>query len=148
MKMKRIFTIFLIAFAAVLELAAQIAPKSHTVQGVVYNLKNNGDKEVIPFATVYWLQSGTYVDCDVDGKFTFTVFEKADDATLVATAIGYNTDTLVVNYDTRNVEFFLQGVNELEKAVVQARQEGSYLSKMTPVKTEVITAAGLCKMSC
>ena len=72
---------------------------------------------MVPFATVYWLQSGTYVDCDVDGKFTFTVFEKADDATLVATAIGYNTDTLVVNYNTKDVEFLLQGVNELEKAV-------------------------------
>lgn len=146
--MRKILTIFFIVFVAVLDMAAQIAPKSHTVNGVVYNRKNNGDREVIPFATVYWLQSGTYVDCDVDGKFTFTVFENADDAVLVATAIGYNTDTLTVNYDTREVEFLLQGVNELEKAVVQARQEGSYLSRMTPVKTEVITAAGLCKMAC
>ena len=136
------------ALMAVETLTAQMAPKSHTVNGVVYATKSNGDREVVPFATVYWLQSGTYVDCDVDGKFTFTVFEKADDATLVATAIGYNTDTLVVNYNTKDVEFLLQGVNELEKAVVQARQEGSYLSKMTPVKTEVITAAGLCKMAC
>ena len=112
------------ALMAVETLTAQMAPKSHTVNGVVYATKSNGDREVVPFATVYWLQSGTYVDCDVDGKFTFTVFEKADDATLVATAIGYNTDTLVVNYNTKDVEFFLQGVNELEKAVVQARQEG------------------------
>ncbi len=146
--MKKIFIALFLTILAQHTLLAQIAPKSHSVNGVVYSVKNNGDKEVVPFATVYWLQSGTYMDCDVDGKFTFTVFEKADDATLVATAIGYNTDTLVVNYDTREVEFFLQGVNELEKAVVQARQEGSYLSKMTPVKTEVITAAGLCKMAC
>ncbi|MBO7248655.1 MAG: carboxypeptidase-like regulatory domain-containing protein, partial [Bacteroidales bacterium] len=146
--MRRLVLLFIAIIWAVTDIAAQIAPKSHTVNGVVYSVKNNGDREVVPFATVYWLQSGTYVDCDVDGKFIFTVFEKAEDATLVATAIGYNTDTLVVNYDTKNVEFFLQGVNELEKAVVQARQDGSYLSKMTPVKTEVITAAGLCKMAC
>lgn len=135
-------------FMAALSLNAQIAPKSNTIKGVVYTQKNNGPKEGVPFATVYWLQAGTYVDCDVDGKFTFTVFEMAEDATLVATAIGYNTDTITVNYNTRDVEFLLTGVNELEKAVVQARQEGSYLSRMTPVKTEVITAAGLCKMAC
>lgn len=146
--MKKIVIALFLITLALQSLLAQIAPKSHTVNGVVYSVKNNGAKEVVPFATVYWLQSGTYMDCDVDGKFSFTVFEKADDATLVATAIGYNTDTLVVNYNTTEVEFVLTGVNELEKAVVQARQEGSYLSKMTPVKTEVITAAGLCKMAC
>lgn len=148
MEMKKIILTFFIIFFVSGNLSAQLAPKSRTVNGVVYNQKNGGATEVIPFATVYWLESGTYVDCDVDGKFTFTVFEKAEEATLVATAIGFNTDTVAVNYNTENVEFFLKGVNELEKAVVMARQEGSYLSRMTPVKTEVITAAGLCKMAC
>lgn len=146
--MKKTILLLFIALFSIEALYAQLAPKSQTVNGTVYTQKNNGDKEAVPFATVYWLQSGTYVDCDVDGKFAFTIFEKGGDATLVATAIGYNTDTVTVNYNTKEVEFILQGVNELEKAVVQARQEGSYLSKMTPVRTEVITAAGLCKMAC
>lgn len=146
--MKKALYFILMVLMSVNVAYAQLAPKSKAVKGVVYSINNRGDKETVPFATVYWLQSGTYVDCDADGKFTFTLFEKANDATLVATAIGYNKDTLVVNYHTSDIEFLLRGVNELEKAVVQARQEGSYLSKLTPVKTEVITAAGLCKMAC
>lgn len=142
--MRRITLIITIILWAVIPSAAQ---KSQTLNGVVFNLKNGNVREPIPFASVYWLESGTYMDCDSEGKFTFTTFNKLD-ATLVATAIGYTKDTVKVSPDTRYVEFNLIGVNELEKAVVQARQSGNFLSKMTPVKTEVISAAGLCKMAC
>ncbi len=143
---KLLLTTIIILLAAGSALA-QVAPKSRSVNGVVYTKDNSGKQDVVPFASVYWLQSGTYVECDVDGKFSFTVFE-GNEATLVATAVGYNKDTVAINYDTKFVEFHLIGVNELEEAVVQAKQEGNYLSKLTPVRTEVISAAGLCKMAC
>ena len=38
--------------------------------------------------------------------------------------------------------------NELNAVKVLGKQQGNYLSKVTPVKTEVISAAGLCKMAC
>ena len=38
--------------------------------------------------------------------------------------------------------------DSLEAAVFTTRQAGNYLSKMKEVRTEVISAAGLCKMAC
>ena len=38
--------------------------------------------------------------------------------------------------------------DSLETAVFVARQEGTYLSKVKEIRTEVISAAGLCKMAC
>lgn len=141
--MKKILLIILFIFAASIPSLAQ---KSQTLKGVVYSL-SNGTREPLPFASVYWLESGTYMDCDDEGRFTFTTFNKLD-ATLVATAIGYSKDTINVSPDTRYVEFEVIGINELEKAVVQARQSSNFLSKTASVKTEVISAAGLCKMAC
>lgn len=144
--MKKTF-ILIILFTFLLSSYSAFAQRSHNLKGVVYTSSKDGKKEPVPFASVYWLQSGTYMDCDADGKFTFTVFEKVD-ATLVATAVGYNKDTINITATDNYVEFMLIGVNELEKAVVQAKSESNYLSKLSSVRTEVITAAGLCKMAC
>ena len=46
------------------------------------------------------------------------------------------------------IEFILKEENELNTVVVTGKQEGNYLSKITPIRTEVISAAGLCKMAC
>lgn len=139
--------VFLLFFLFIYTTANIYAQKSHTLKGVVYNLKQDGTKEPLPFATVYWLQSGTYMDCDEKGRFLFTSFDKVQN-TLVATAIGYTRDTVQLATDATYVEFFLRGINELEKAVVLGKQSGNYLSKLSSMKTEVITAAGLCKMAC
>ena len=45
-------------------------------------------------------------------------------------------------------ELLLKEQNELNAARVVGKQEGNFLSKITPVKTEVITSAGLSKMAC
>lgn len=142
--MRKIFLIITLVFVAFTSLFAQ---RSGTLKGVVYNVSSDGKKEPVPYASVYWLESGTYMDCDEDGKFEFTTFNKLD-ATLVATAVGFNKDTLLVNPETKYVEFAIKGINELEKAVVQASQQGNFLSKMADRKTEVISAAGICKMAC
>ena len=84
--MKKTF-ILIILFTFLLSSYSAFAQRSHNLKGVVYTSSKDGKKEPVPFASVYWLQSGTYMDCDADGKFTFTVFEKVD-ATLVATAVG------------------------------------------------------------
>lgn len=136
-----------IALLALTVSVSAAGQRNKTLKGVVYALTAGGEKEPLPFASVYWLESGTYMDCDDQGRFEF-ISVGQDDATLVATAIGYTRDTLSITPEMTSVEFVLAGVNQLADAVVVARQEGSYLSRITPVKTEVITAAGLCKMAC
>ena len=42
----------------------------------------------------------------------------------------------------------LQTQSDLNAALVTGRRQGTFLSKSTPLRTEVISAAGLCKMAC
>lgn len=56
------------------------------------------------------------------------------------------TDANGVVIDTTN--FYKDKTDSLEATVFIARQAGNYLSKGKPIRTEVISAAGLCKMAC
>ena len=112
-------------------------------KGTVYARKSNGQSESLPFAQIYYLEQKKILETDGDGVFTLNLSGKA---TLIATYVGYSRDTVVVAPGTASADFYLTGENEVETAVVTSRQAG--ISKLKPVKTEVITAAGLCKMAC
>ena len=112
-------------------------------KGTVYARKAGGQSEPLPFAQVYYLEQKRIIETDGDGVFHLNLTEAA---TLIATYVGYSRDTVVVAPGTASADFFLTGENEVEQAVVTSRQAG--ISKLKPVKTEVISAAGLCKMAC
>ena len=143
----KLHTRILLALMGLVMVVPAFGQRVQSLKGVVFASTLSGKEEPVPFASVYWLESGTYMDCDENGAFEF-MHVKENDATLVATAIGYTRDTVVVQPGMTYVEFHLTGINELAEAVVVSKQEGNYLSRITPVKTEVITAAGLCKMAC
>ncbi|MBR5056335.1 MAG: carboxypeptidase-like regulatory domain-containing protein, partial [Bacteroidales bacterium] len=112
--------------------------------GQVFYRRPDGKTEPLPYAQVYFLEKSKLLDTDGEGRFTISNY--GTKATLVATYVGYTRDTLVVTPEISTGEFFLSGENEVEQSVVTARQPG--ISKLKPVKTEVISAAGLCKMAC
>ncbi|MCF0172253.1 MAG: carboxypeptidase-like regulatory domain-containing protein, partial [Bacteroidales bacterium] len=112
-------------------------------KGTVYYRDPKGAVEALPFAQVYHIEKETLLECDEHGEFALEIKKKA---TLVATYVGYSQDTVVVDAGTASANFYLTGANEVEQAVISARQAG--LSRLSQVKTEAITAAGLCKMAC
>lgn len=113
----------------------------------------NGKQEAGAFATVACIEQSKVVEANEEGEFSISL-KKADKITLIASFIGYTRDTiLVVNnganlYENRELLFTIKEENELNSVVVTGKQEANYLSKMTPIRTEVISAAGLCKMAC
>ena len=111
--------------------------------GTVYYQDPKGNRDVLPYAQVYYLEHGVLLDCDGNGRFSLDLHH---DATFVATYVGYSQDTVRVAAGTPSAEFCLTGNNELPEAVATARQEG--LQRLSQIKTEAITAAGLCKMAC
>ena len=135
--MLRRFTILFLLLTAAMPLHAL------DFKGTVYARKSNGQSESLPFAQIYYLEQKKILETDGDGVFTLNLSGKA---TLIATYVGYSRDTVVVAPGTASADFYLTGENEVETAVVTSRQAG--ISKLKPVKTEVITAAGLCKMAC
>lgn len=120
---------------------------AQTINGIVKVQRISGDVEPLPYASIYWLEGKLSLESDQEGKFTINN-KSAQKVSLIATYIGYSKDTVVLSPGDRNAEFLLKEGNSLDEVRVVGRQEGNYISKMTPVKTEVISAAGLCKMAC
>ncbi|MBQ4013065.1 MAG: carboxypeptidase-like regulatory domain-containing protein, partial [Bacteroidales bacterium] len=116
---------------------------AQTFHGSVLYKSPAGKTEPLPFAQVYHMEREKLIETDANGQFSLKLNARA---TLVATYVGYTRDTVVVEPGTAEASFYLTGENDLSESKVTAMQ--STLPKMKPVKTEVITAAGLCKMAC
>ena len=134
--MKKYLLLFLLC-ATALTAAAQ------NFRGNVLYRNPNGKTEPLPYAQVYYIEQEKLIETDENGQFTVRLSARA---TFVATYIGYVSDTLVVEPGTAQADFYLSGENSLSESKVTATQ--STLPKMKPIRTEVITAAGLCKMAC
>jgi outer membrane receptor for ferrienterochelin and colicin len=141
MNMKKI--IFTISFfiASIITLCAQ------TVTGVVKVQRNDGSLEPLPYASVYWLEGRMSVETDNNGEFKFERNNNSK-VSIIASSIGYTKDTVTLGRNENRADLVLMESNNLDEVRIIGKQQGNYLSKMTPVKTEVISAAGLCKMAC
>ena len=120
---------------------------AQTVKGYVYGARSSGDREALSFATVFWMGGAQAFQTDEYGHFSIT-HKSRDSRFLIASFVGYQADTLEVTDFSKEMVFTLKAQNELDAAVVIARQEGNYLSRIAPIRTEIISAAGLCKMAC
>ncbi len=169
--MRKIFLIIIFCLANIIALA-QVSPKNG-VRGKVYFISSTKEKQAAQFASLSWVEGRVSVETNTNGEFSINKLS-GDNITLIASFIGYTKDTVVIkksgNWKVKFVsdngieksldqtliegnnkpylEFFIKDENELNNLVVTGRQEANYLSKMTPIRTEVISAAGLCKMAC
>ena len=145
--MKRFLTLILLVFACSTFAAAQ------KINGKVYILNALKEKEPGAFSNVWWMEQKSVVEADEDGNFTFKSI-KGDNITLIAAYVGYKADTIKLYENGVNlrpgaaIEFVLQPENELDQVTITGRQQSNFLSKTASIKTEVISAAGLCKMAC
>lgn len=125
---------------------------AQSYKGRVMILEENGDPVPAAAAALYWAPavpggtSTTLVYTDSDGTFSIG---KGSSRALVASYMGYKNDTLQVSSAVEEVEFLLYAdAANLTAVTVTGRQQSNYISKLSDIKTEVITAAGLCKMAC
>ena len=134
-----LFIIFLIVIAGTIN--------AQTTTGVVKVKKAGGEEEPLAYASVYWLEGKISAETNERGEFSIKT-GASKEVSIVGAYVGHSKDTIKVTSGSSNVELILREDAELEAARVIERQEGNYLSKIAPIKTEVITAAGLCKMAC
>ncbi|MHC1690150.1 MAG: TonB-dependent receptor [Bacteroidales bacterium] len=139
--MNRKILTFLLFISSALTINAQ------TINGIVKAQKSDGGVEPLAFASIYWLEGKISLESNEKGEFSFNK-KGSGTVSLIATYVGYTKDTLLLKNGEVKAELLLKEQNELNAARVVGKQEGNFLSKITPVKTEVITAAGLCKMAC
>ncbi len=138
--MKKSIILFVYLFVA-------LFANAQDFKGKVFFVNADGSKEPAGFATVICVETRQVAEADIDGNFEFKKI-KGENITMIASFIGYTKDTLIYSPGMIYHEFNLQDENLLSELVIVGRQEANYLSKSAAVRTEVITAAGLCKMAC
>lgn len=142
-RMKTLLSLFFILFLSITGLKSLNAQV--TLKGSVYELDANNKKVALPFANVYWEGTTTGTVTDEKGHFKVTVTEGSK--RLIASFVGYTNDTL--NYAGQtSYDFILLKGSQLGQVEIKDKLQGSYISKLKPMKTEVITVAGLQKLAC
>lgn len=117
------------------------------VKGKITERDNSGAEVALPYANIYWLGTQDGTVADENGHFTLERKFKGD-GKLVASFIGYLNDTILITPDQNSVNITLKSGSALSEVEIRERMAGSFISSIKPMKTEVITGAGLQKLAC
>lgn len=137
---KHILTYFIFLFIT-LNIFGQ---EKNILEGIVFEQK----EQRVPLvnANIYWAGTTTGTVSDNSGKFSIGKIENNNK--LVISYIGFANDTILINKNQKFVEVNLTESNELGEVVVSEKIEGSYLSKLEPINTKIITENGLQQLAC
>ncbi len=117
------------------------------IQGTVTGVSGDGD-QLLPGANVFWLGTTTGAATDPDGAFRMTGPEEYP-ATLIATYIGYGSDTITFRSPPfEPVQFRLRAAIDLETVDVVERQSGTLMDTRSLLNTEVLNRNELARAAC
>ena len=125
-------------------LCASLGGYAQDIKGRVVE-QENGKKVGLPGANVYWAGTTDGVVTDAEGHFKIK-WNKS--GRLVASFIGYRTDTLTVKRTDKQVEIELVAGEVLDEVKVVTRGNTTIMSTRGPLIEQVITGEELCKAAC
>ncbi len=117
-----------------------------SVQGVVVSEDKKGRFEPVPFANVYWMNSNFGTTTDSNGVFQLAIPEDASH--LIASFVGYSSDTLLIEDLNSTITFRLKQSVSLEAVEIEARQSTTQMDFIHPLKMENMTERELFKAAC
>lgn len=135
MKTLRIFFLIFVSLLIHQEIFSQ------KIEGKVTD-KNN---EILIGASVYWLNTTEGTMTDVQGKFELTKSDFTNK--LIVSFVGYTSDTITV-VNQKHITVILKEEISLEEVVINGEREGTYISKIDPIKVKTITQDELTKAAC
>jgi len=118
-----------------------------TISGLVYGLNPDGEKELLSNANVSLSTSKAGTSTDVKGRFSIEK-QSLEDAYLVVTHAGYDTDSILVNNSEDHTVEIVLNEGTLLKKVLVVGDYTSALQKKSDSKLEIINKSGLMKMAC
>ncbi len=131
--------------AAILLMLNMAAAYSQTITGVVYDSK---DKNPLPGVSVYWLGTSQATSTDANGKFKLSK-NNITDLRLIFTMLGCKTDTVSINAADNKITHEMTQTNlQLSQVEINDKLDGTYISKMDPRKTQIVTTTELYKAAC
>lgn len=123
-------------------------PMEEFITGSVKGKNEKGQIVPLPYANIYWVGSQKGTVADGDGNFIIQK-ERNGDSRLVASYVGYVSDTLNSDKNDSLVVFLLNEESTfLHQVEIKARQENYFISQLSTIKTENITSSGLQQLAC
>ncbi|MCF8464496.1 MAG: TonB-dependent receptor [Flavobacteriales bacterium] len=120
--------------------------RGQSLHGHVHEKDESGHLPLIG-ASVFWLGTTIGSATDVNGEFTIAAPEKLP-AKLVASFVGFTSDTILVKNAKKEIEVHLKQSIQLGEVTVSERQAGSSFKLLDPVIAENISSHELGKAAC
>ncbi len=117
-----------------------------SVKGVVLTQDKKGKLEGIPFANVYWMDTNYGTSTSIEGTFQLAVPDKP--TLLIASFVGYTSDTIDVKDFNAPISFVLSESVLLDEVEITYRRKATEVSFMNPMKMENISEKELFKAAC
>ena len=132
----------------ILILAPAIAIAQGRLEGkvLVKGIDSASDGEALPGANLVWAGTATGTSTNTAGYFTIKKIKNHD--MLVASFVGYTSDTVRIDPDTHYIEIFLTENSMISEVTVIGRATGAHIDREATIATVNITAAELCKAAC
>lgn len=127
-----------------LQVVTLCAQKS--VHGYVLSENNKGKLKALPFVNVYWQGTNYGTSTDSTGFFQLAIPETSN--RLIASFVGYESDTLDVKDFDATLSLVLKESITLDAVEIEARQRSTRMNFINPIKSELITERELFKAAC
>ena len=119
-----------------------LMPVSAQVKGMV---KDNQGEPVVA-ANVFWINTTNGTVTDENGAFT--IEQPVGAKKLVVSFIGYESDTIVVENDHKELAIILQGSVMMDEVQVVERKIGVVKSRSSVLNQDMISSAELARAAC
>lgn len=134
-----------IAIAAMLLLFLSLPIHAQTLKGKIFGIEGNV-KEILPGSLARWMGTEKVSTANENGVFELSL-EGITDLRIVASDLGFITDTIIVGDKTYVSVVLRQNAQEL-KGVTVTDRTAAYISSLSVAKTEVINQKELSKAAC
>lgn len=115
--------------------------------GRVETIDSNNKRIPLPYANVYWFGGISGTTSNENGIFTLQK-PAQESLYLIVSYVGFINDTILVQKNQNELNITLTKITTIQEIVIEEKREASYISKTTPIHTQVITTAGLQKLAC
>lgn len=116
------------------------------ISGIVYGL-DDGEQAPLYYANVVLLGTNTGTQTDSEGFFELS-FNLQANPRIIASYVGYNTDTITIDPNSKNLEIVLKPVINMDEIHVLGKRIPYTISTVDPLNSEHITSDGLQQLAC
>ncbi len=118
---------------------------SKTLKGKVFGIDENGEKKLLPSATILIEGTNRGTFTNAFGEFSIDV---NPNQMIIVSFVGYKKQAVSVETGMSFVEITLEPELTSDEVIVQAKKPDQIVDKSSITKTEIITSSGLKKAAC